>query len=108
LIAIRHCLAAVSLAALLAFAPAGWIAAAKAQDGIAALVAKPVSLPDMVLGSAKAPVTITEYSSMSCPHCAAFAEVEICRHRQGAFRVPGIPARHQARGGLDAGALHRQ
>jgi protein-disulfide isomerase len=74
LIAIRHCLAAVSLAALLAFAPAGWIAAAKAQDGIAALVAKPVSLPDMVLGSAKAPVTITEYSSMSCPHCAAFAE----------------------------------
>ncbi len=30
------------------------------------------------------------------------------RHRQGALRVPGIPARHQGRGGLDAGALHRQ
>lgn len=27
---------------------------------------------DYVLGSADAPVTIIEYSSMSCPHCAAF------------------------------------
>ena len=45
-----------------------------AQSAIAAAVAKPVSLPDMAIGSAKAPVTITEYSSMSCPHCAAFGE----------------------------------
>ena len=37
-------------------------------------MAKPVSLPDMALGPAKAPVTITEYASMSCPHCAAFEE----------------------------------
>jgi protein-disulfide isomerase len=47
---------------------------ALAQSASADLVAKPQSLPDMALGSAKAPVTITEYASMSCPHCAAFGE----------------------------------
>ena len=30
-------------------------------------------LGDMVLGDAKAPVTIIEYASMTCPHCAHFA-----------------------------------
>jgi protein-disulfide isomerase len=40
----------------------------------AVLVAKPGALPDMALGSAKAPITIVEYSSMTCPHCAAFSE----------------------------------
>jgi protein-disulfide isomerase len=29
---------------------------------------------DRVLGNAKAPVTIVEYSSLSCPHCADFHE----------------------------------
>lgn len=29
---------------------------------------------DMVLGDAKAPVTIIEYSSLSCPHCADFSK----------------------------------
>ena len=39
-------------------------------------VAKPVSLPDMALGPTNASVTITEFASMTCPHCAAFnAEV---------------------------------
>ena len=28
----------------------------------------------MAIGSIKAPVIITEYASMSCPHCAAFGE----------------------------------
>jgi protein-disulfide isomerase len=28
----------------------------------------------MAIGSEKAPITITEYSSMSCPHCAAFGQ----------------------------------
>lgn len=37
-------------------------------------IAKPVSLPDMALGPANAPVTITEFASMTCSHCAAFSE----------------------------------
>ena len=32
----------------------------------------PGALPENVLGDAKAPVTIVEYASMSCPHCADF------------------------------------
>ncbi|MFL5072542.1 MAG: DsbA family protein [Xanthobacteraceae bacterium] len=34
----------------------------------------PGPLPDQVLGAAEAPVTIVEYASMTCPHCAAFHE----------------------------------
>jgi protein-disulfide isomerase len=34
----------------------------------------PGPLPDVVLGSASAPVTIVEYASMTCSHCAAFHE----------------------------------
>jgi protein-disulfide isomerase len=62
------------VAILLAFAATSCTGSAMAQRAIAAAVAKPVSLPDIVIGSAKAPVTITEYASMSCPHCAAFGE----------------------------------
>jgi protein-disulfide isomerase len=47
---------------------------ARAQNALAAQVAKPVSLPDIVIGSPKATVTLTEYASMSCPHCAAWGE----------------------------------
>lgn len=36
-------------------------------------VAAPSPLGDLILGSDKAPVTIIEYASMTCPHCAAFA-----------------------------------
>ena len=64
----------VAFAALLAFASPAVPTAAPAQSAIAAAVAKPVSLPDMAIGSEKAPITITEYSSMSCPHCAAFGQ----------------------------------
>jgi protein-disulfide isomerase len=35
-------------------------------------VLKPGALPDMALGEANAPVTIVEYMSTTCPHCAAF------------------------------------
>jgi len=44
------------------------------QNPTAALAAKPVSLPDMALGQSKAPITIIEYSSLTCPHCADFEE----------------------------------
>jgi protein-disulfide isomerase len=36
---------------------------------------KPNSLPEMVMGNEKAPVTVIEYASMTCPHCAHFQEV---------------------------------
>ena len=50
--------------------PLRLITSAMAQS--ASDVAKPVSLPDMALGPADAKVTITEFASMTCPHCAAF------------------------------------
>ena len=65
-------LSLTGLAALAGFSPLRLIAGAMAQS--ASDVAKPVSLPDMALGPANAPVTITEYASMTCPHCAAFNE----------------------------------
>jgi len=67
-------LSLTGLAALVGFSPLRLIGQAMAQS--AADVAKPVSLPDMALGPANASVTITEFASMTCPHCAAFnAEV---------------------------------
>jgi protein-disulfide isomerase len=65
-------LSLTGLAALAGFSPLRLIADAMAQG--ASDVAKPVSLPDMALGPANASVTITEYASMTCPHCAAFNE----------------------------------
>ena len=72
--------AALSLSAfslVAGFSPWRWIGQAMigpAMAQSAAEVAKPVSLPDMALGPANAPVTITEFASMTCPHCAAFNE----------------------------------
>jgi protein-disulfide isomerase len=36
---------------------------------------KPDALPDLSLGDDKAPVTLIEYASLTCPHCAHFQEV---------------------------------
>jgi len=47
---------------------------ARRHAGLADLMT-PDPLGDMTLGSAEAPVTIIEYASMSCPHCARFALV---------------------------------
>jgi protein-disulfide isomerase len=72
----RAFIAALSLTGLSLFAgfsKLGLITEAAAQAS-AADVAKPVSLPDMALGPANATVTITEYASMTCPHCADFNE----------------------------------
>jgi protein-disulfide isomerase len=52
----------------------GFPRAAMADSAITALLAKPAALPDMAIGPAKAPVTIYEFASMSCPHCAAFEQ----------------------------------
>lgn len=65
-------LSSTGLAALAGLSPLRLVAEAVAQSP--AEVAKPGALPDMALGPANAPVTITEYASMTCPHCAAFNE----------------------------------
>ena len=65
-------LSLTGLAAVAGLSPLRLITDALAQG--AADVAKPVSLPDMALGPKDAAVTITEYASMTCPHCAAFNE----------------------------------
>lgn len=44
--------------------------AAEAQEAAAEIDTSRVQ--DMVLGSADAPVTVTEYASFTCPHCANF------------------------------------
>jgi protein-disulfide isomerase len=64
----------LALAGLVAIAGISAPRGATAQSGIAALLAKPMSLPDMALGEAKAPITIVEFASMTCPHCAAFEQ----------------------------------
>jgi protein-disulfide isomerase len=45
---------------------------ARAQDVSVDLLHKPGPLGDKILGSESAPVTIVEYASVTCPHCAAF------------------------------------
>jgi len=47
---------------------------AEANAADAAELAKAGPDGDIVLGSDKAPVTIIEYASMTCPHCAHFSE----------------------------------
>lgn len=42
-----------------------------------AKLVEPGALPDIVLGKADAPVTIVEYASMTCPHCAHFHETTL-------------------------------
>ena len=67
-------LSLTGLGLLAGFSPLRLIMDASAQGASATDVAKPVSLPDMALGPATAIVTITEYASMTCPHCADFNE----------------------------------
>ncbi|MBA8841244.1 MULTISPECIES: DsbA family protein [unclassified Ochrobactrum] len=74
----RHVISlAGSAAAGLAFAGAsatGALAQDRAPEGTvdAAKIAEPGKLKDMVYGKADAPVTIIEYASLTCPHCADF------------------------------------
>ncbi len=54
-----------SLGLIGASAVLGWAPAARAD-------AEAVDESDRILGSESAPVTIIEYSSLTCPHCASF------------------------------------
>lgn len=64
----------LSLAALSALAPIIGADPAKAQDAKAKELAVPGPLGDVWLGKEDAKVTIIEYASMTCPHCANFHE----------------------------------
>ncbi|RUT31156.1 DsbA family protein [Arsenicitalea aurantiaca] len=48
------------------------IGAAQAQSVDVAQLMSPEGLPDRVLGDPDAPVTVIEYASPTCPHCATF------------------------------------
>lgn len=56
--------------------PFSGVALAQAKVSEVELMA-PGALPDMVMGDAKAPVTVIEYASMTCPHCAHFTETTL-------------------------------
>jgi protein-disulfide isomerase len=58
------------VAAAIGISPWRFLTQAQAQSPEA--IAKPSTLGDMALGPKDAKVTIVEYASMTCPHCAAF------------------------------------
>jgi len=60
--------------ALAAIANASFLRHAYAQDPSTAELMKPGPLGEMWLGDENAPVTVIEYASMTCPHCADFHE----------------------------------
>jgi protein-disulfide isomerase len=59
--------ALLAAAALLGSAPLAF-----AQSPSVEQLMRPGPLPDLAIGKADAPVTIIEYASMTCPHCATF------------------------------------
>ena len=56
------------------FAPVPPAEANLPAGDLTAELAQPAPDGDMAIGSANAPVTIIEYASMTCPHCARFSE----------------------------------
>ncbi|MFQ6018968.1 MAG: DsbA family protein [Kiloniellaceae bacterium] len=60
---------------MLSVAAAGWLAAVRV-GGLPrpALGEEPLFDDDRIFGEPDAPVTIIEYSSLTCPHCASFHE----------------------------------
>lgn len=67
----RRQIIAAAGALLVAAVPARAEKAASGKVPVDELMA-PNALPDIVQGDANAPVTIVEYASMTCSHCAAF------------------------------------
>jgi protein-disulfide isomerase len=80
----RHLIGGAAAAVLLAGAGAGYYfwsrpGAAVAQPSAGGEVPMaelmlPGPLGDQIMGAADAPVTVIEYASMTCPHCASFHE----------------------------------
>ena len=73
LVRLTRAAAVAGVVSLTAFSPA----LAQRQDGpaeipVAELMKPPGDLPEITLGPADAKVTIVEYASLSCGHCAAF------------------------------------
>jgi protein-disulfide isomerase len=66
---------ALATVALGAFALPPFPSDALAENIPVSDLMKPDAMPDLALGDDKAPVTIVEYASMTCPHCAHFQEV---------------------------------
>jgi protein-disulfide isomerase len=60
-------------------APAADQAAARPQPIVLADATAPVELypDDRILGSKDAPITMIEYASLTCPHCAEFSKVVV-------------------------------
>jgi protein-disulfide isomerase len=74
----RHLLIGGAVVVVAAAAGAGYYFW-KPQEGAGPVIdtssiSTPGPLPEMALGPADAPVTIIEYASMTCPHCAHFQE----------------------------------
>lgn len=71
----RHVISLAGAAAAgLAFAGNASAQARSAEASVdAAKLAEPGKMKDMVYGKADAPVTIVEYASLTCSHCADFA-----------------------------------
>jgi len=64
-------------------------------------------LGEMAMGDEKAPITVIEYASMTCPHCAHFSETTfpelkeaLHRYRQGPLHFPGFPLDQLAAAGF--------
>lgn len=68
----RHLLAGIGTAALTGPALLSGLRQARAQDVNLVELYKAGPLGDKVLGADSAPVTIVEYASVTCPHCATF------------------------------------
>lgn len=70
----RHTAAVMLASSMLTALPFSFAAAAAPDQVPMSDLMKPEALPDMVMGKADAPVTVIEYASMTCPHCAHFSE----------------------------------
>jgi protein-disulfide isomerase len=71
----QHTATFAAAAALMSSMPFSFVAAAEPPATVPmAELMKAEALPDRVMGKADAPVTIVEYASMTCPHCAHFQE----------------------------------